>query len=155
MATMSPTAQDLIEHTQQRHKGLSRHSVTPSLKATALEISLATRAAQELVRCKHKATERSGVYGRVSLKKPDDAIRVMYKNFSSLSLFATRTGRHKKIRQINKLMGDYRVDILGGCETRTDWRFATSKEDKFHNLFGRGQWTRGVVAHNINDGKIK
>jgi hypothetical protein len=30
-----------------------------------------------------------------------------------------------------------------------------SKDDKFHNLFGWGQWTRGVAAHNINDGKIK
>ncbi len=79
----------------------------------------------------------------------------MYKNFLSLSLFATRTGRHKKIQQINKLMGDYGVDILAGCETCTDWQFATSKEDKFHNLFEWGQQTQGVAAHNINDGKIK
>jgi hypothetical protein len=49
MATMSPTAQDLIEHTQQRHKGLSRRSANPPLKATAFEISLATQAARELV----------------------------------------------------------------------------------------------------------
>jgi hypothetical protein len=95
MATMSPTAQDLIEHTQQRHKGLSRRSVTPSLKATALEISLATRAAWESVWRKHKATERPGVYGRVSLEKPDDAIRVTHENILSLSLFATGTGWHK------------------------------------------------------------
>ena len=143
IVTMSPTPQDIIGHTQQRHKGLSRHSVTPFLKATALEISLATWAARELVRCEHKATERSGVYGRVSLEVPDDAIQVMYKNFLSLSLFATGTGQHKKIRQINKLMGDYGVDILAGCETCTDWWFATREEDKFHNLFGQGQWTRG------------
>jgi hypothetical protein len=52
-------------------------------------------------------------------------------------------------------MGDYVVDILAGCETCTDWRFATSKDDKFNNLFGRGQQTRGIAAHNINDGKIK
>jgi hypothetical protein len=155
MATMLPTTQDLIEHTQQRHKGLSRRSATPPLKATALEISLATRAAWELVRREHKATERSGVYGRVALKKPDDAIRVMYENFSSLSLFATGTGWHKKIQQIDKLMGDYGVDILAGCETRTDWRFAASKDNKFHNLFGWGQRTWGVAAHFINDGKIK
>ena len=155
MATMSPTAQDLIEHTQQRHKGLSRRSANPPLKATAFEISLATQAARKLVRREHKAMERSSIYGRVALQKPDDAIRVMYENFSSLSLFATGTGRHKRIQQINKLMGDYGVDILAGCETRTDWRFATSKDNKFHNLFVRGQWTWGVAAHNINDGKIK
>ncbi len=52
-------------------------------------------------------------------------------------------------------MGDYGVDLLAGCETRTDWWFAISKEDKFHNLFGRGQQTRGVAAHNTNEGKIK
>jgi hypothetical protein len=30
-----------------------------------------------------------------------------------------------------------------------------SKEDKFHNLFHRGQQTCGVAAHNINDRKIR
>jgi hypothetical protein len=52
-------------------------------------------------------------------------------------------------------MGDYGVNLLDGCETRMDWGFAVSKEGKFHNLFGWGQQTRGVVVHNTNDGKIK
>jgi hypothetical protein len=41
----------------------------------------------------------------------------MYKNFSSLSLFAVGPMRHKKIRQLNKPMSDYGVDFLAGCET--------------------------------------
>jgi hypothetical protein len=45
-----------------------------------------------------------------------DAIRVMYKNFLGLSLFATGTGRHKKIRLINKLMGDYGVIFWRGVK---------------------------------------
>jgi hypothetical protein len=79
----------------------------------------------------------------------------MYKNFSSLSLFATSNSRHKKIQQINKLMGDYGVDLLAGCETSTDWRYITDEDDKFHTLFGCGQQTWGAVGHNINDEKIK
>jgi hypothetical protein len=79
----------------------------------------------------------------------------MYKNFSSLSLFATGNSWHKKIQQINKLMGDYGVDLLAGCETCIDWRYITDKDDKSHNLFGCGQGTQGAVGHNINDEKIK
>jgi hypothetical protein len=52
-------------------------------------------------------------------------------------------------------MKDYGIDILAGCKTRTDWRFVTDKEDEFHNLFGRGQLSQGVAAHNTTDGKIK
>ncbi len=60
---------------------------------------------------------------------------------------------HKKIRQINKLMSDYGVDILAGCETRTDFRFVMEEDNKFCNLFGRGQPTKSVVAQNLNDEK--
>jgi hypothetical protein len=79
----------------------------------------------------------------------------MYENFSSLSVFSTRAMRHKKIRQINKLMTDYGVDILAGCETRTDWQFVESEEDRYCNLFGNGHPTRGVCGYNINNKKMK
>jgi hypothetical protein len=79
----------------------------------------------------------------------------MYKNFSSLSLFATGNSWHKKIQQINKLMGDYGIDLLAGCETHTDWGYVTDKDNKFHSIFGRGQQTQGAVGHNINDEEIK
>jgi hypothetical protein len=97
LATMSPTAADLIRHTQQRHQGLSRCSSTTRLKATALEISLATWAAWESVWCKYDTVEATGVYGHIACGKPDDVIHVMYENFSSLSVFSTGNARHKKI----------------------------------------------------------
>ncbi len=79
----------------------------------------------------------------------------MYENFSSLSIFTVGLARHKKVRQLNKLMSDYSVDLLPGCGTRTDWHFVSSKEDRFCSLFGNGQPTRGVCASNTNDGMIK
>ncbi len=45
--------------------------------------------------------EERVVYGQVNCDKPDNVVRVMYKNFASLSLFALGNMRHKKIRQIN------------------------------------------------------
>ncbi len=67
--------------------------------------------------------EERGVYGWVNCDKPDNVVRVMNKNFSSLSLFAMGNTHHEKIRQINKLMSDYGINILAGCKTRTDFRF--------------------------------
>jgi hypothetical protein len=81
-------------------------------------------------------------------------VRIMYENFSSLSIFTLGPACHKKVQQLKKLMSDYSVDLLAGCETRTDWRFVLSKKDRFCNLFGNGQPTRGVCASNTNDGGI-
>jgi hypothetical protein len=78
--------------------------------------------------------EERGVYGRVNCDKPDNVVWVMYKNFSSLTLFAMGNMHHKKICQINKLMSDYSIDILAGCKTGTDFRFVTEEENKFCKL---------------------
>jgi hypothetical protein len=79
----------------------------------------------------------------------------MFENFSSLCLFSVGPLQHKKIRQLNKLCRDYGVDLLAGCETRTDWRYVIREEDRFCNLLGDGQPTRGVCLSNVNDQKIK
>jgi hypothetical protein len=79
----------------------------------------------------------------------------MYENFSSLCVFAKGTLRHKKIQNLKKHTADYGVDVIAGCETRTDWRFVTNEEDKFCNLFGNGQPTRGCCSSNTNNRKIK
>ncbi len=55
----------------------------------------------------------------------------------------------------DKLIRDYGMDIMAGCETRTDWQFATREEDRFGNLFGNGHPTRGCCTSNTNDGKVK
>ena len=103
----------------------------------------------------YTAAVASGQYGTVPRLKPDDTIRMMYKNFSSLSLFSIGPRKHAKIRQLNKIIRDYGVDVLSGCETRTDWQFVSDEDSKFENLFENGQPTRGICAHNRNDPKIK
>jgi hypothetical protein len=79
----------------------------------------------------------------------------MNNNFSRLGLFTEGPARHKKVRQFNKLMADCGIDVLAGCETRTDWRFVKKEEDRFCNLFCNGQPTCGSHALNINNHKIK
>jgi hypothetical protein len=49
---------------------------------------------------------------------------------------------------LNTLTRIYGINLLAGCETRTDWQFITNKEDKFSNLIGNGQPTRGTFASN-------
>jgi hypothetical protein len=126
-----------------------------ALKSTALEIAQVNQGAQEAVQQEYAAMEERGVYMQVNCDKPDNVVWVMCKNFSSLSLFAVGNMRHKKIPQINKLMSDYGIDILAGCKTRTDFWFVTEEDNKFCNLFGRGQPTKGVVAQNLNGEKIR
>jgi hypothetical protein len=149
---MTPTVGDLVEFSSTwgactaRIKRPTTNSVTTAW---------ANLVAQALVHCKYATMEATGVYGRVSCDKPDDVVRIMYENFSSLSIFTPGPAHNKKVRQLNKLMSYYSMDLLAGCETRTDWRFVSSKEDRFCNLFGNEQPTRGVCASNTNDGIIK
>jgi hypothetical protein len=139
LSSISPNMGNLIEHTQRNHQEPPHWAaIKRSIPSTFLTPS-ANRATRESVRREYEAMEASGVYGRIESDKPNNIIRVMYENFSSLSLFAKGNTRHKKICQINKLMQNYGVDILAGCKTRTDWQFVTNKEDKFHNLICRGQ----------------
>ncbi len=141
LSSISPNMGDLIEHTQCNHQepphwAAIKHSI-PSTFSTPS----ANHAARESVCREYKAIEASRVYGWIESDKPNNVIKVMYENYSSLSLFTKGNTTHKKIHQINKLMQNYGVDILAGCKTRTDWQFVTNKEEKFHNLFCRGQRT--------------
>ncbi len=99
--------------------------------------------------------EKAGKYGWRERNRPDDVVQVMYKNFSSLGLFVERPARHKKVGQLNKLMADYGIDVLAGCETWTDWQFIKKEDDRFCNLFDNGQPTPGSHTLNINDYNIK
>jgi hypothetical protein len=112
---------DLIKHTQRNHQERPHPAVIKHSIPSTLSTPSANRATRESVRREYKAMEASGVYGRIESDKPDNVIRVMYENFSSLGLFVEGNARHKKICQINKLMQDYGVDILAGCKSRTDW----------------------------------
>ena len=155
LAAATPTIGDLMEHTQQRHTQITRPMDKFVPTAEVLEKARVNKEARESVQREYSGMETKGAYGNIPIIKPDDSIRLMYENFSSLSVFSTGAMRHKKIWQINKLMADYGVDILAGCETRTDWRFVESEEDRYCNLFGNGHPTRGVCGYNINDKKMK
>jgi hypothetical protein len=123
--------------------------------AEVLERVRVNMEARESVQREYSLMELKGAYGNIPVIKPDDSIRLMYENFSSLSVFSVGTMHHKKIWQINKLMADYGVNILAGCNTRTDCQFVESEEDKYCNLFGNGHPTRGVCGYNINNKKMK
>ncbi len=96
-----------------------------------MAIAHANLAAQELVCQEWTETASKGPYGCISTFKPDNTIQIMYENFSSLSLFALGLMHHKKIHQLNKLMSNYGVDFLAGCETQMDWRFITEEDNKY------------------------
>ena len=145
-----PTVGDLMDFSQRNSpKNL------PAPRAMDLATITVNHHAQASVVSEYSRSVEGGKYGFIPKEKQNDSIRFMYENFSSLSLFADGLLKHKKIRHLNKLMLDYGVDVITGCETRTDWRFVTKEEVRFCNLFGNGQAARGSHASNLNDHKTK
>jgi hypothetical protein len=144
-----------MEHTQQQNSQLTHPADKFVSTAEALERARANKGAREVVQQEYACKESKGPYRNVLVIKPDDSVWLMYENFSSLSVFSVGSIHHKKIRQINKLMSEYGVDILAGCKTRTDWHFVESEEDKYSNLFENGHPTREACGYNINNGKTK
>ncbi len=111
---------DFIQFTQHHSvqyngqtKKLGRILSTVALVQTNIE-------ACTTVQREHAAIKGSGTYGRILKEKPDNAVQVMFKKISSLGLFVEGPLRHKKIRRLNTLTHDYGINLLAGCETRTD-----------------------------------
>jgi hypothetical protein len=67
-------------------------------------------------------------------------------NFNSICILSGNA----KIMAINNLCWDFKVDLLCGCKTQTDWQ-QVPQAQQFHNLFGVGMETRSIVAHNLNE----
>ena len=151
LAEATPTIGNLIEYTQQSHSTTTRRAGNSVSTVRGMALARANQEACAAVSTEQASLENGGSHGRVSRVKPDDVVRIMYENFSSLGVFGEGPTKHRKIRQINKLIKDYGVDIMAGCETRTDWRFVTMEANKFENLFGNGLPTKGVCASNAND----
>ena len=146
----TPTVGQLLTYTQNRHGysplAANGHQAPVTNQVEVARVQGAARSS--VVREYARATDE-GAYGWVPQDKPDNVIRMMYENFSSLSVFATGYRKHKKIRQINKLASDYGVDLISGCETRTDWHFVTDEESEFPNLFGNGLPSRGLIYRTV------
>jgi hypothetical protein len=113
------------------------------------------QAAWQSICQEHLTITTKGAYGFLSCDKPHNVVCMMYKNFSSLLLFVEGPKKRVKICQLNKLLTDFGIDVIVGCETRTDWCFVTKEESRFVNLLENGWPTRGSSAHNMNDPKIK
>ncbi len=154
-ARNTPTMGDLIDHTQNRSTCLKgwaprKTSIAPTLTLAGTNLEACTSLHLDYV-----AMEGSRGYGGILRDKPNDVVQLMYEFFSSLGMFVAGPSRHKKVRQLNKLIREYGVNLLAGCETRTNWCFKANEEDRFCNLFGNGQLSRGSSVSNTNDGKIK
>ena len=120
LVSASPTVGNLVNHTQTGHRSISRP--LPMAPIT-VNIAHANLAARESVRREYAKVGSSAPYGSVSILKPDNVIRILYENFSSLSLFAGGPGHHKKIRQLNKLMTKYGW-CRHPCRMRDSYRLA-------------------------------
>jgi hypothetical protein len=145
-----PTVGNLMDYSQRNSpKNL------PAPRAMDLATIIVNQQAKASVVSEYSRSVEGGTYGSIPKGKQNDSIRLMYENFSSLSLFADGLSKHKKIRHLNKLISEYGVDVMAGCETRTDWRFVTNEEDRFCNLFGNGQLARGSRAFNSNENKTR
>jgi hypothetical protein len=114
LAASTPTIGNLMEHTQQQNTQLTCPANKFVSNAETLERAQANKEAREAVQQEYARKDEKELYGNTPVIKPDDSVRLMYENFSSLSVFSIRSMHHKKIRQINKLMSEYGVDILAG-----------------------------------------
>jgi hypothetical protein len=136
----TPTIGNLVDYSQKVWTCLPKKRINLSHLVSTAQANLQARTSMFH---KYAALKTNGGYGRIAREKPDDVVWVMYKNFSSLGLFMGGPLQHRKVQQLNNLMSNYRVNVLVGCEIRTDWHFVTNEEDRFCNLFGNGQQTQG------------
>ncbi len=111
---------DLLAHSQRDYTHPSTFFSSHTIPSCLLAVAHATPGARALVSKEHTELANRGVYGQVPQDKPNDVVRLIYENVSSLCMFAEGALCHKKIRQLNRLMRDYGGDLLAGCETRTD-----------------------------------
>jgi hypothetical protein len=88
-----------------------------------------------------------GKYGQLEIVKPDNTIRIMFENFSSLHLFVLGKEKGIQIWQINKLMKEYNVNIMDGCKTRVDWRFTNPQKWVQLSICPRATETGHLCTH--------
>ena len=80
----------------------------------------------------NKAGEE-GEIRKFAKKKPNDVVRVIFENWSTLMLWKS----NKRVEAINQLRKQFEADLILGDGHRTDFRFA-EEEQKVENLFGEG-----------------
>ena len=81
------------------------------MQRISLAVAQSDKSARHSVEQEYATQVTDGEYGSLTKEKPDDSIRLLYENFSSLSLFSEGPRRHIKLRHLNKLIRDYSVDL--------------------------------------------
>jgi hypothetical protein len=97
----APTAGQLEDYTQNRYKRVAQ--VMMCHPGNWVKVAHVQNAARTLVWQDYASSEAKGSYGRILSNKPNNVVRMMYENFSSLPIFANGPQKHKKIWQLNKL----------------------------------------------------
>ncbi len=147
--SISPTVSDLIEHLHWTHTSLTGLHAQANNVQISLDLARAKQVAQRSVQSVLVDLMMEGKYRQLEIVKPDNTICIMFENFSSLHLFVLWKEKGMKIRQINKLIKEYKVNIMDGCKARVDWRLTKSTTNGFNSLFAQRQQRRGICAHNI------
>ena len=109
-----PSFDDLRRHVDGEHRKARGRQKRADLKVNALELAQANRDASSAIRREVEELEKTGQYGYVPRKKPDDTIRVLFENFNSLGVWATGKAHRKKIRRWKRLLREYDVDLFAG-----------------------------------------
>ena len=97
-----------------------------------------------MVQSEVKANNAEDRYGYVPAQKDSNTFRLLYENWNSLGVFAG----DDKTTNLNKLVKQYQVDTIAGCETQCDWRQAPV-DWQFGELIARGKDKRLVAGRNI------
>ena len=97
LAEAMPTIGNLIECTQQSHSTITRRIVNSVATVRGAALARTNQEACAAISTEYVSLEDGGSHRRVSRLKPDDVVRIMYENFSSLGVFGEGPTKHIKI----------------------------------------------------------
>ena len=97
-----------------------------------------------MVQSEVKARNAEHRYGYVLAQKDSNTFRLLYENWNSLGVFAG----DDKTTNLNKLVKQYQVDTIAGCEAQCDWGQAPVNW-QFGELIARWKDKRLVAGRNI------
>jgi hypothetical protein len=131
--SISPTVSNLISHMNQTHTSLTQACMRTNNIHLSLDLARVEQVAQQGVRSLLSNLLALEKFGQLEKVKPNNTIRIMFENFSSLPLFVQGKEKGRKFCQINKLMKEYNVDVMAmaGCKMRVDWRFTKPTTNVF------------------------
>ena len=145
--TLAASNKELVRHVNREWDRTRMEMSRRGIKSTAMKILQRNRAAEAAVKTVSRL-EKEVRYGHLPSKKPNDVVRLLFENWSTLQLWKS----FKRVETIEHLRRTYEVDILLGAEHRTDFRFAEEAQ-KFANLFGAGEPRRGMAGYNTTEPK--